>query len=317
MVKTMDQALASQQMTLLEEGASVIEWIAIVRPSSKNRALAAGTRSLVATARTRYLGFGKIKMETPALARAGQPQHSQSPSQPQPQPQLQPQRSQGRTASFSEMLQSQYPSVTPSNDNTDNRTSNGQRLSFNNGAWGNDFARFHAQAQQHQPAPLSSSSQTSSNAFDWSAYQFLQNMSSQQTPLQHQQQQPHNPQQHQHHHQQQQQQQQQQPPASAMQTLPVGQISPMDLTIPMPMQSPTQSIHQGMSNTSTNPITFGHLPMMPNQMDNWPMSMQNLGGLGTMTPAPDPYAPSSEGFDMWLSSILSDSNGTGQGQGGQ
>lgn len=79
--------------------------------------------------------------------------------------------------------------------------------------------------------------------------------------------------------------------------------------------------------------------MMPNQMDNWPMSMQNLGGLGTdngagtgmgigtgtgngsatgnMTPAPDPYAPSSEGFDVWLSSILSDSNGIGQGQGGQ
>ena len=49
------------------------------------------------------------------------------------------------------------------------------------------------------------------------------------------------------------------------------------------------------------------------------MSMQNLGQLG-MTPAPDPYAPSSEGFDMWLASILSDNGGSngnqGSGQGG-
>jgi hypothetical protein len=272
----MDQTLASQQMTLLEEGASVIEWIAIVRPSSKNRALAAGTRSLVATARTRYLGFGKIKTEPPALARAGQPL-----------------RHQARTTSFSNMLQSQYPSVSAQNGN------NGLGAVSDGGVWANEFAHLRHQQlpyqQQQQGAPLSSSSQSPNNAFDWSAYQFLQNIGNQQ-PLQQQQQQPNQP-----------------PPQSAMQTLPVGQISPIDITIPIPMQSPTQSLHQGIPNTN-NPITFGHLPMMPNQMDNWPMSMQNLGGgLGTMTPAPDPYAPSSEGFDVWLSSILSDSNGNGQG----
>jgi hypothetical protein len=55
--------------------------------------------------------------------------------------------------------------------------------------------------------------------------------------------------------------------------------------------------------------------MMPNQMDNWPMSMQNLGQLGTPTSAPDPYAPSSEGFDMWLASILSENGGSVENQG--
>ena len=44
------------------------------------------------------------------------------------------------------------------------------------------------------------------------------------------------------------------------------------------------------------------------------MSMQNLGQLG-VAPATDPYAPSSEGFDMWLASILSDNGGTGTGTG--
>lgn len=300
----MDQTLASQQMTLLEEGASVIEWIAIVRPSSKNRALAAGTRSLVATARTRYLGFGKIKTEVPALARAGQPR---------PHPQSGP--TQGRTASFSEMLQTQYPSL---NDQHGASNVHPGMSTSGQGMWGNDFAGLqqqYQQQQQHHPAPLSSSSQSSTNTFDWSAYQFLQNIGNQQ---------PHHPLQHHT--------QQQPPTAPAMQTLPVGQISPMDMTIPNPMHSPTQNQqpHQSFQqNIASNPITFGHLPMMPNQMDNWPMSMQNLGNLGTgtaggagtemgagagmMTPAPDPYGPSSEGFDVWLSSILSDSNGNGQG----
>lgn len=43
------------------------------------------------------------------------------------------------------------------------------------------------------------------------------------------------------------------------------------------------------------------------------MSMQNLGQLGMA--APDPYAPSSEGFDMWLASILSDNGGSESGSG--
>ena len=85
--------------------------------------------------------------------------------------------------------------------------------------------------------------------------------------------------------------------------LPVGQLSPIDMSLPL--SSPTGQGYQQ---------TFGHLPMMPNQMDNWPMSMQNLGQLG-VAPATDPYAPSSEGFDMWLASILSDNGGTGTGSG--
>ena len=315
-VKTMDQPLALQQMTLLEEGAAVIDWIAIVRPSSKNRALAAGTRSLVATARTRYIRFGKIKIEASTFARTGQAPPRQD-----------------RTPSFSESLLAQYPSTSASQANYNN-----QGLQFNGGGWSDDYSHLQSHhSQQQQPhqhqvqqqlpqqraqASQSPSSNSSTNNFDWSAYQFLQNMSGQHVP-QHQQQQ---------HQQHQQDQQQQHSFPSAMQTLPVGQVSPLDMSIQMPMHSPTTSMLHGqaLSNTNTNntntnntnTITFGHLPMMPNQMDNWPMSMQNLGGLGTaietstatgqFSPTPDPYAPSSEGFDVWLSSILSDSNGNGQ-----
>lgn len=252
-VKTNDKALASQQMTLLEEGASVIEWIAIARPSSKNRALAGGTRRLVATARTRYLNFGTgVKTDNPVLARAGQPEAV-------------------KAVSWTELLSSQP-------------VGNGQQqqMPSSSGPWSNDFAQ--SRPGQHQP----DSSHSSNNPFDWSAYPFLANMGNQQNAPPSQ--------------------QQQQPPA--MQTLPVGQVSPIDMTIPL------ASPNMPMLNANTNQINFGHLPMMPNQMDNWPLSMQNLGGMG-MTPGPDPYAPT-EGFDVWLSSILSDTNGNnGQGQGGQ
>jgi hypothetical protein len=252
-VRTSDQPLAAQQMKLLEEGASVIEWIAIVRPSSKNRALAAGTRRLVATARTRYLGFGTVKTEPI--------QNFQSTSQ--------------RPRSINTfMTPSQLPQP--------------QR----NGSWSSDFTQtqnsYQGQAQRPDTSPTTSSVMNG-NGFDWSSFPVFGNVPINQAIPQHQPQQ--QPQQH-------------------MQMLPVGQLSPIDMSLPL--SSPTGQGYQQ---------TFGHLPMMPNQMDNWPMSMQNLGQLG-VTPATDPYAPSSEGFDMWLASILSDNGGTGnggnqgQGQGG-
>lgn len=227
-------------MKLLDEGASVIEWIAIVRPSSKNRALAAGTRRLVATARTRYLGFGTVKTE-PIYQTYAKPrrQTSNNTYVPSPMP-PQPQR---------------------------------------NGSWGSEFAQTHDSVQGHAPYATSptTSSATNGNGFDWSAFPTFSNIPNNQAmPQPHTQ--PH------------------------MQMLPVGQLSPVDLALPL--SSPS---------TGYQP-TFGHLPMMPNQMDNWPMSMQNLGQLGGV-PGPDPYAPSSEGFDMWLASILSDNGGNGGGQG--
>ena len=252
-VRTQDQPLAAEQMKLLEEGASVIEWIAIVRPSSKNRALAAGTRRLVATARTHYLSFGTVKIE---------PIHHIHPG---------PYR------------QSSNSSIT--NPPGPHR----------NGSWGSNFAHTQHQSQtvfstQHprvDTSPSNSSLLDSGNGFDWSSFPMFSNTQNAQAIATNQ---PH------------------------MQTLPVGQISPMDLTVPL--SSPTQ----GMSLPTQTP-TFGHLPMMPNQMDNWPMSMQNLGQLEFELPAgttlaPDPYAPSSEGFDMWLASILADNNGD-QGSFGQ
>ena len=246
-VRTSDQPLAAQQMKLLEEGASVIEWIAIVRPSSKNRALAAGTRRLVATARTRYLGFGTIKTEPI--------QNFQSTSQ--------------RPTSINTFMDSsQLPQP--------------QR----NESWSSDFCQtqnsYQSQAQRPDTSPTTSSVMNG-NGFDWSSFPGFGNIPINQAIPQHQ--------------------PQQQPPQH-MQMLPVGQLSPIDMSLPL--SSPTGQGYQQ---------TFGHLPMMPNQMDNWPMSMQNLGQLG-MTPATDPYAPSSEGFDMWLASILSDNGGTGSGNGG-
>jgi hypothetical protein len=258
-VKTTDQPLAAQQMTLLEEGASVIEWIAIVRPSSKNRALAAGTRRLVATARTRYLGFGTVKTEPIQVVHPNQ----------QRQPSLN--------------------SLAPSQSKSQSRP---------NGSWGNDFAQspYYQQQQQqqyqshgqsaqvHQRPDISPTNSSVNNGFDWSSFPTFitphQNQNTNTTMSQ---------------------------PQVPMQMLPVGQVSPMDLALPL--SSPVQAM-----STSSQIPTFGHLPMMPNQMDNWPLSMQNLGQLG-MTPAPDPYAPSSEGFDMWLASILADGNGNGNGAG--
>lgn len=246
MVRTSDQPLAAQQMKLLEEGASVIEWIAIVRPSSKNRALAAGTRRLVATARTRYLGFGTVKTEPI--------QHFQSTHQ-------------------------QPPTINPFMAHSQH--SQTQR----NGFWGSDFTQtqnsYQGQAQRPDTSP-STSSAMNGNGFDWSSFPVFGNVPTYQVIPQQQ-------------------------PQQNMQMLPVGQLSPIDMSLPL--SSPTG---QGFQQT------FGHLPMMPNQMDNWPMSMQNLGQLG-VAPATDSYAPSSEGFDMWLASILSDNgasgNGGSQGQG--
>ena len=243
-VRTSDQPLAAQQMKLLEEGASVIEWIAIVRPSSKNRALAAGTRRLVATARTRYLGFGTVKTEPI--------QHFQSNQQQQQPPSI-------------------NTFMTPSQ----------QPMPQRNGSWSSDFTQTQ-NSYQGQPQRPDTSSSTSSvingNGFDWSSFPVFGNVPTNQAIPQHQ-------------------------PQSHMQMLPVGQLSPIDMSLPL--SSPTGQGYQQ---------TFGHLPMMPNQMDNWPMSMQNLGQLG-VAPATDPYAPSSEGFDMWLASILSDNGGTGTGTG--
>ena len=259
-VKTSDQPLAAQQMKLLEDGASVIEWIAIVRPSSKNRALAAGTRRLVATARTRYLGFGTVKTEPIQYSQA------QVKQQQQQQPRRQP------------PINTFMPSPMPQPQS--------------NGSWGSDFTQTQntfLQAQRTDTSP-STSSQLNGTSFDWSSFPTFTNSPNNQ-PIAQTQTRP------------------QSQSQSHMQMLPVGQLSPLDLTLPL--SSPTQMIG--------NQPTFGHLPMMPNQMDNWPMSMQNLGQLG-MTPAPDPYAPSSEGFDMWLASILSDNGGStghqGSGQGG-
>jgi hypothetical protein len=241
-------------MKLLEEGASVIEWIAIVRPSSKNRALAAGTRRLVATARTHYLSFGTVKTEPIYRVPPG-PQRPRS---------LNP-----------------YVPVAPIPQRTE--------------SWSSDFAPIQTQPQgvfsgQDNQINTGTSPSTSStlynntNGFDWSSFPVFSN--TQHAPTTNQ---PH------------------------MQMLPIGQVSPVDLQLPL------SSTTHGMSIPAPAP-TFGHLPMMPNQMDNWPMSMQNLGQLGI--PASDPYAPSSEGFDMWLASILADGDGhqasseQGQGQSG-
>jgi hypothetical protein len=218
----------------------VIEWIAIVRPSSKNRALAAGTRRLVATARTRYLGFGTVKTEPI--------QHFQPTQQ--------------RPPSINTFVPpSQHP------------------LPQRNLSWGSDFTQtqnsYHGQAQRPDTSP-STSSVINGNGFDWSSFPVFGNVPTNQAIPHHQ-------------------------PQQNMQMLPVGQLSPIDMSLPL--SSPTGQGYQP---------TFGHLPMMPNQMDNWPMSMQNLGQLGGRS-APDPYAPSSEGFDMWLASILSDNGGSGNG----
>jgi hypothetical protein len=236
-------------MKLLEEGASVIEWIAIVRPSSKNRALAAGTRRLVATARTRYLVFGTVKME---------PAHNPYPVQQ-------------RQSSINSFVTNSHPPTQRS------------------GSWSSDFtqnqASFTGQVQRPETSP-STSSMLNGNGYDWSNFPIFSNIPTQQqipTPLQQQQQQQHQP---------------------HMQMIPIAQTSPLDLALPL--SSPTGQGYQP---------TFGHLPMMPNQMDNWPMSMQNLGQLSTPTSAPDPYAPSSEGFDMWLASILSENGGSVENQG--
>jgi hypothetical protein len=242
-VKTNEQPLAARQMALLEEGASVIEWIAIVRPSSKNRALAAGTRRLVATARTRYIGFGTVKTEP-----------IYHPSQQQPS------------------INSIAPTSVQSMQGWDNNFTQLQ---------GQTITSQHVElaTPQQQQRPDISPSNSINNGFDWSAFPMFQNSANQQ--------------------------QQQQQPQATTQMLPVGQLSPLP--------SPNQVMAQGQPDT-----TFGHLPMMPNQMDIWPMSMQNLdyGQLG-MTPAPDPYAPSSEGFDMWLASILADGGDSGQGDSGR
>lgn len=234
-------------MGLLEEGARVIEWIAIARDSSKNRALAAGTRRLVHTARTRYLSFGSVNTYTV----------------PAPAP---PTRATvDRTPSFGSLLQEHVSPV---------QTVNPVLTAPLNGAWASDFS--------NSAQPLATgSSQSSSGHFDWTGFPYMTNTGPSQHRPQHQ-----------------------VPSSGLVNTMPVGQISPMDLALPL--TSPIGNAHP------SNPINFGHLPMMPNQMDNWPMSMQNLG----MTPTPDAYAPSSEGFDVWLSSILSDGNGNeGQGQG--
>lgn len=237
-------------MSLLEEGALVIEWIAISRPSSKNRALAAGTRRLVATARTRYLDFGSVNVDQipPPIA----PGHAPV----------------GRIPSFSEMLHGQIPQK---------QAVNPTLAASRNDNWTMEFP--------HIQASVPGSSHSSNNPMDWTGFPFMPNAG----PALPQPQHPSHS-----------------TGAPQMQTMSSGQISPMDLTLPMTSPLTTTNAHLA------NPIHFGHLPMIPNQMDNWPMSMQNLGA----APAPDPYAPSSEGFDMWLSSILSDGNGSGgQGQG--
>jgi hypothetical protein len=254
-VRTQYQPLAAEQMKLLEEGASVIEWIAIVRPSPKNRALAAGTRRLVATARTHYLGFGTVKTEPIYRVLPGQQRQSSLNA---------------------------YGSVAP--------------IPQTNGSWSSDFAQTRPLPNQNQQldtgASPSSSSMFNNNTtgFDWSTFPLFNNTQTPQVTTQ-----PH------------------------MQMLPITQVSPVDLSLPL--SSPAQ----GMSlptQPQTQTQTFGHLPMMPNQMDNWPMSMQNLGQLGIPASASDPYAPSSEGFDMWLASILADGDGhqasseQGQGQSG-
>jgi hypothetical protein len=253
-------------MKLLEEGASVIEWIAIVRPSSKNRALAAGTRRLVATARTRYLGFGTVKTEPLNYA----PSNSDSNSNPN----YQQQRRQSSSGSL-------VPPAMP--------------MPQRNGSWEGVYTQSQSLVQgqysdqPRRPDTSPSNSMMSGSHFDWNSFPIFSNTPSQLSN-------------------------------GPMQMLPVGQLSPIDLSLPL--SSPNQGISMPMPD-HPHGHTFGHLPTMPNQMDNWPMSMQNLGQLGN-TPAPDPYAPSSEGFDMWLASILSDggqgsgqSNGNDDGQGYQ